>query len=68
MIKNIFLLAGVISIGCLGFFMHHYQTDITMARTGVFSLLIIIELVVIQIIRRDYGVKLWSNKWLFLAI
>jgi magnesium-transporting ATPase (P-type) len=23
---------------------------------------------VIQIIRRDYGVKLWSNKWLFLAI
>lgn len=68
MIKSILLLAGIISIGCLGFFMLHYQTDITIARTGVFSLLIIVELVVIQIIRREYGVKFWSNKRLFLAI
>jgi magnesium-transporting ATPase (P-type) len=68
MIKNILLLAGIISIGCLGFFFLSYQGDISVARTGVFLLLILLEFIVIQIIRKDYGVKFRSNRWLFFAI
>lgn len=68
MIKNILLLAGIITLGCLRFFLRHYQADLIVARTGTFVLLILMELLVIQIIRADYGVKFWSNKWLFLAI
>jgi len=68
MIKNILLLAAIVTIGCLRFFLRHYEADLIAARTGTFLLLILLEFVVIQMIRRDYGVKFWSNAWLFIAI
>jgi magnesium-transporting ATPase (P-type) len=68
MTKNILLFAGIISIGCLGFFLLHYKTDINVARTGTFLLLILLEFVVIQVIRSSYGIKFWSNLRLFIAI
>lgn len=68
MIKNILILSSIMSAGCLVFFLRHYSQDVVAARTGVFMLLVLLEMLAIQIIRSDYGVKFWSNKWLFGAI
>lgn len=39
-----------------------------MARSGVFILLVSIELIKIHIIRSQYGLGIFSNKWLLFAI
>jgi magnesium-transporting ATPase (P-type) len=56
------------AVGCLMFFFRYYSQDIVAARTWVFMLLVLLEMLVIQIIRSDYGVRFWSNKWLFGSI
>lgn len=68
MIKNIFVLSFIMTAGCFVFFFRHYSHDIIAARTGVFMLLVLLEMLMVQIIRSDYGVKFWSNKWLFAAV
>lgn len=68
MIQNIIILSSIMAVGCLMFFFRYYSQDIVAARTWVFMLLVLLEMLVIQIIRSDYGVRFWSNKWLFGSI
>jgi hypothetical protein len=64
MILNIILLSSSVVIGSLYLFLRHYDVDVEMARSSVFLFMAASELVKIQIIRSQYGLSLFSNKWL----
>lgn len=68
MIKSILMLSVIVSSICLIWFIYFYQTNLTQARSGVFMLIIILEMISIFVIRKQYGVKFWSNKRLFMAV
>ena len=68
MIINIILLSSSVVIGCLWLFLHRYEVDLEIARSSVFLFMAAAELVKIQIIRSQYGLKLFSNKRLIRAL
>jgi len=68
MIWNILIIAMIITIACSYFFITQHHINEELARTGTFILLIILEFITIGIIRQDYGVKCFSNKWIFISI
>ena len=68
MILNIILLSSSVVIGSLYLFLRHYDIDVEMARSAVFLFMAASELVKIQIIRSQYGLNFFSNKWLIWAL
>lgn len=44
------------------------QDEITLARTVVFNFVVLYEMILVVIIRRDYRVAFFSNPWLWLAV
>ena len=68
MILNIILLSGFVTIWTLCIFLRWYNTDLEMARSAVFLFMAASELVKIQIIRSQYGLSFFSNKWLIWAL
>lgn len=68
MIINIAILSSIMTIGALFLFFRHYHQELEVARSGVFVLLVFIELIKIQIIRSQYGLGILSNKRLLLAV
>ena len=68
MILNIILLSGFVTIWTLLIFLKWYNTDVEMARSAVFLFMAASELVKIQIIRSQYGLSFFSNKWLIWAL
>ena len=68
MILNIILLSGFVTIWTLWIFLKWYNTDVEMARSAVFLFMAASELVKIQIIRSQYGLSFFSNKWLIWAL
>ena len=68
MILNIILLSSSVTIGSLFLFLRHYNVDLEMARSAVFLFMAASELVKIQIIRSQYGLSFFSNKWLIWAL
>ena len=68
MILNIILLSGFVTIWTLYIFLKWYNTDVEMARSAVFLFMAASELVKIQIIRSQYGLSFFSNKWLIWAL
>lgn len=68
MILNIILLSGFVTIWTLWIFLKWYNIDLEMARSAVFLFMAASELVKIQIIRSQYGLSFFSNKWLIWAL
>ena len=68
MILNIILLSGFVTIWTLWIFLNWYETDVEMARSAVFLFMAASELVKIQIIRSQYWLSFFSNKWLIGAL
>ncbi len=68
MILNIILLSGFVTIWTLYIFLKWYNTDLEMARSAVFLFMAASELVKIQIIRSQYWLSFFSNKWLIWAL
>ena len=68
MILNIILLSSSVTIGTLILFLRWQDVDLEMARSAVFLFMAAIELVKIQIIRSQYGLSFFSNKWLIWAL
>ena len=68
MILNIILLSSSVTIGTLWIFLKWYSVDLEMARSAVFLFMAASELVKIQIIRSQYGLSFFSNKWLIWAL
>lgn len=68
MLISIVMISVVLSVGVIWFYMRRYTVDLMMARTGVLVLLVFLEIMRVQMIRSDYGIGIWSNKWLIGAI
>jgi P-type Ca2+ transporter type 2C len=68
MIRSIGVIAILMLAGALFVFWKHYKADLDQARTAVFILLVLMELVRIPMIRSQYGIGLFSNKRLLAAM
>ncbi len=68
MLISIVMISVVLSVAVIWFYLRRYTVDLMMARTGVLVLLVFLEIMRVQMIRSDYGIWLWSNKWLIGAI
>jgi len=68
MILNIVLLSTSVTIWALWLFLKWYGIDLEVARSAVFLFMAACELVKIQIIRSQYWLSLFSNKWLIWAL
>ncbi len=68
MIINIVILSIAMTVWCLFLFIRHQNIDLVQARTGVFVLLTLLEMLRIWMIRDEYKLPFWSNKWLFGAV
>ncbi len=68
MFINIIILSIVMTLWSLYVFAQSYDVDLAQARTWVFVLLTMLEMLRIRMIRDDYGIPFWSNKWLFGAV
>jgi P-type Ca2+ transporter type 2C len=68
MIINIVVLSIAMTIWCLFLFARHQNVDLVQARTWVFVLLTLLEMLRIWMIRDEYKLPFWSNKWLFGAV
>ncbi len=68
MILNIILLSSSVTIWTLILFLRWQDVDLEMARSAVFLFMAASELVKIQIIRSQYGLSFFSNKWLIWAL
>ena len=68
MILNIVLLSTSVTIWALWLFLKRYETDLEVARSAVFLFMVASELIKIQIIRSQYGLCLFSNKWLIWSL
>ena len=68
MILNIILLSSSVTIWALILFFRWQDVDLEMARSAVFLFMAASELVKIQIIRSQYGLSFFSNKWLIWAL
>ncbi|HMT27393.1 MAG TPA: HAD-IC family P-type ATPase, partial [Candidatus Absconditabacterales bacterium] len=68
MIANIGFLSCLMAAGVLAIFIQFYQLDLEIARTASLVLIVLMELVKIWVIRSQYGLSFFSNKWLIAAI
>ncbi len=68
MLINIVTLSLAMTIWSIYVFVKNYHIDLDQARTWVFVLLTLLEMLRIWMIRDDYEVPFWSNKWLFGAV
>ena len=68
MILNIILLSSSVTIWTLILFLRWQDVDLEMARSAVFLFMAASELVKIQIIRSQYWLSFFSNKWLIWAL
>ncbi|HOG15513.1 MAG TPA: calcium-translocating P-type ATPase, PMCA-type [Candidatus Absconditabacterales bacterium] len=68
MLTSIIYLSILMTIVILFLFFRHYHVDLEQARTGVFVLLVLLEMIRIWMIRSEYKLKFFSNKWLLGAI
>lgn len=68
MIRNIIIISLIITLACSYFFIAHQAENLEIARTGTFILLIMLEFLTVFMVRQDYGVKFFSNKWIFISI
>ena len=64
MFSSIVIISLLITIAVIVFFLKWYHIDLEMTRTGVILLLVGLEIMRVQMIRSDYGLSFWSNKWL----
>ena len=67
MLISILLIAVYVTIWCLTFFMLN-RSNIDLARTWTFVLLVVLEMFAVFVVRADYGVKFLSNWWLFAFV
>lgn len=67
---SIITIALLLSVIGLGVFFYGVDTTSSMVRaqTMLFTFIVVVELVRIQIIRSRYGQRIWSNLWLLGAI
>jgi len=56
------------TFAALTFFLKRDQVDVVMARSGVFVILVLMELVKLQIIRSQYNLSIFSNLRLIGAV
>ncbi|MBW2992250.1 calcium-translocating P-type ATPase, SERCA-type [Candidatus Woesearchaeota archaeon] len=69
MTLNILIIGVLICAGTLGMFWYGLKTyDETTARTIAFSTIVVLELVRLYMIRANYNLGPFSNKWLVLAV
>ena len=68
MLINIVILSLAMTIWSIYVFAKNYHIDLNQARTWVFVLLTLLEMLRIWMIREDYNIPFWSNKWLFWAV
>ncbi len=64
----IFIIAALVCAGTLFAFNRGLSENVTMARTMAFTALVLLEIVVVAVIRREYRVPLFSNGWLIIAL
>jgi len=68
MLTSILSLSFIMTIVVLILFFRYYKIDLVQARTWVFVLLVLLEMIRIWKIRSEYKLKFFSNKWLLWAI
>ncbi len=68
MLTSIIYLSILMTIVILFLFFRHYHVDLEQARTWVFVLLVLLEMIRIWKIRSEYNLKFFSNKWLIWAV
>jgi len=66
-ILNTISIGVLMTLVVLGLF-SYYINDVTKARTIAFTSVVMLEMVRVQMIRSQYKLKIFSNKWLILAI
>ena len=64
---NIFSIGFLVAVGVL-FLFSVYSSDISHARTVAFTSLVVFEMVRLHMVRRQYGVGMFSNFWLLGSI
>ena len=65
---NIVFIGILMSIACLALFANYYKADLKKAQTVVFTTLVVLEIVRLYMIRSEYKLGLFSNKYLVLAV
>lgn len=68
MIQNIVFISLIITGVVVIFFVQWQHIDLSMARSGVMILLVILEIMRVQMIRADYHVRMFANPWLRAAL
>ena len=68
MLTSILSLSFIMTIVVLILFFRYYKIDLVQARTWVFVLLVLLEMIRIWKIRSEYNLKFFSNKWLIWAV
>ena len=68
MIRNIVIITVIMTISVLLVFWLNYKIDIDKARTAVLTLIILLEFMRVYIIRFNYGLSIFSNKWLLVSV
>jgi len=68
MIWNIIIIAVLMTAWASFIFIRHHETNLEQARTGVFVLMVLMEMTRVQIIRSKYWLSLFTNKWLLWAV
>ncbi|MBX0297818.1 calcium-translocating P-type ATPase, PMCA-type [Haloarcula nitratireducens] len=70
MMASIAMIGGVMTVTGLALFFYGLLTvtDLIRAQTVLFTFLVVVEVVRIQVIRSRYGLSLLSNRWLIGAI
>jgi len=64
MLISIIVISLIMSTAVIVLFLRRYAIDLVMARSGVLILLVLLEMMRIQMIRGNYGIGIFSNKWL----
>jgi Ca2+-transporting ATPase len=67
MMINIVAISLLMTISVVWFYVRWYHIDLVMARSGVLVLLVLLEMMRVQMIRSDYVIGIFSNKWLIAA-
>jgi Ca2+-transporting ATPase len=68
MLVSIVTISLIMTAAVILLFVKWYHIDLPMARTGVLVLLVFLEVMRVQMIRSNYNVGIFSNKWLVAAI
>ncbi len=70
MISGIIQTGIIVGLASLAVFYYTLRSGASLAtaQTMVFTAIVLIEFFRIEVIEREYGENIWSNKWLFIAI